>query len=60
MDLMGRFRKRLSQGNQYILVAYHYNANHIRVLPFKNRRRAIITEAWEELHNDFKIAGVAV
>jgi len=59
MDLTGRFPKRSSRGNQYILVAYHFDANLIKAVPLKNRRGQVITEAWEQLHNEFATAGVA-
>ena len=45
MDLTGRFPKRSSQGNEYILVAYHYNTNLIKAIPIKNRHSQVITEA---------------
>ena len=59
IDLTGRFPKKSSRGNEYILVAYHFDANHIMALPIKNRRGPTITEAWETIHNDFKRAGAA-
>ena len=59
MDLTGRFPKQSSWGNEYILVAYHYDVNLIKVIPIKNRHSQVITEAWESLHEDFKIAGAA-
>ena len=57
MDLTGRFPRRSSRGNEYILVAYHFDANYIKGVPIKNRRGAIITETWEALHDEFKLAG---
>ena len=48
IDLTGRFPYRSAQGNEYILVAYHYNANAILAQPLKNRQVASITEAWEK------------
>ena len=45
IDLTGRFPKRSSRGNQYIIVSYHYDANHIRAIPIKNRKGQTITEA---------------
>ena len=59
IDLTGRFPKQSSRGNEYILVAYHYNANLIKAIPIKNRYGQVITEAWESLYEDFKIAGAA-
>ena len=43
----------------YILVAYHYDTNLIKVIPIKNRCSQVITETWESLYEDFKIVGVA-
>ena len=37
MDLTGRFPHCSSRGNEYILVAYHYDSNAILGLPLKNR-----------------------
>ena len=45
-DLTGKFPYRSSRGNQYILVTYHYDANHIRGEPLKNREAATITAAY--------------
>jgi len=57
MDLTGRFPKRSSCGNQYILVGYHYDGNCILGIPIKNRRGVTITEAWTSLHAMFKKSG---
>ena len=51
LDLTEHFPKCSSRGNQYIMVSYYYNANHIRAVPIKNRRKQTITKAWEELHS---------
>ena len=51
MDLTGRFPYRSSRGNEYILIAYHYDSNAILGLPLKNRQAATITEAWQTIHN---------
>ena len=59
MDLTGRFPRRSSRGNEYILVAYHFDANYIKGVPIRNRRGQIITETWEALHEEFKLAGGA-
>jgi len=57
MDLTGRFPRRSSRGNEYILVGYYYDANHIKGIPINNRCGPTITEAWEQLHKTFKLAG---
>ena len=36
-DLTGRFSHRLSRGNEYLLVRYHFGANVILATPIKNR-----------------------
>ena len=59
MDLTGRFPRKSSRGNEYLLIGYHYDANHIRAIPIKNRKGPTITEAWQQLHHDFKQAGSA-
>ena len=59
MDLTGRFPKKLSWGNEYIIIIYHFDGNHIRALPIKNRRGPTITEVWESLYNNFKKVGAA-
>ena len=50
MDLTGRFPHCSSRGNNYILVAYHYNNNAILGEPLKNRQAATITQAWKLIH----------
>ena len=59
MDLTRRFLKRLLRGNKYLLVSYHFDANHIRAISIKNRKGLTITDAWEQLYNDFKKIGIA-
>ena len=58
MDLTGRFPHCSSRGNEYILVAYHYDSNAIIGLPLKNRQSDTITAAWQTLHNKLTSAGV--
>ena len=55
----GRFPYRSSQGNTYIMVAYHYEANVILVEPIKNRQAAILAAVLEKNNNELKTAGVA-
>ena len=59
MDLTRRFPWQSSRGNEYILVAYHFDANLIKGVPIKSRCGQVITEAWEALHEEFKQAGGA-
>ena len=49
-DLTGRFPQRFSQGNQYILVGYHFDENYITGIPLESRAAAVITEAWKKMH----------
>ena len=56
-DLTGRFPQKSSQGNQYLLIGYHYDTNCILALPLKDRTATSITKMWIKLHNIFKKAG---
>ena len=57
-DLTGRFPYRSSRGNEYIMVAYNYDANAILAEPVKNRQALTLTTAWRIIDNKFKTAGV--
>ena len=50
MDLTGHFPHCSSRGNNYILVAYHYDSNAILGEPLKNRQAATIPQAWKLIH----------
>ena len=50
---------RSSQGNQYILVGYHFDANCIYGKAIKNRTATTLTAAWQSLHDLFAKAGAA-
>ena len=41
------------------MVAYHYDANYIMGSPLRNIKGSTITEAWQNIHNKLKKAGVA-
>ena len=56
-DLTRRFPQKSSQGNQYLLIGYHYDTNCILALPLKDRTATSITKMWSKLHNIFKQAG---
>ena len=58
-DQTGRFPYRSSRGNEYIMVAYHYDANVILLQPIKNRQATTLTTAWEIIHDRLVTAGVA-
>ena len=57
-DLTGRFPVKSLGGNEYVLVGYHYDANCIIGHPVKDRRAPTLTKAWQQLHDEFKIAGI--
>ena len=58
MDLTGRFPHCSSRGNEYILIAYHYDSNTILGIPIKNRQAATISQAWQQLHTKLTTAGI--
>ena len=58
MDLTGCFPTKSARGNQYILIAYYYDANTIYAHPIKNRESPTITEAWSIINKKFTITGV--
>ena len=58
-DQTGRFPYRSSRGNEYLMVAYHYDANVILVQPIKNRQAATLTSAWKIINDRLIKAGVA-
>ena len=45
VDLTGKFPKRSSRGNQYLLIGYHYDGNCILGAPLRDRRGTTIAEA---------------
>ena len=57
-DLTGRFPIQSSRGNNYVLIAYHVDANAILQAPLKNRQALSIVNAWESINKKFKAAGV--
>ena len=59
MDLTGRFPKKSSRGNEYIMVGCNYDANYIMGVPLRNRKGAAIDKSWQHIHDTFKRSGVA-
>jgi hypothetical protein len=57
MDLTGRFPYKSSRGNEYILIAYHFDSNAILGLPIKNRQAKTITTAWKAIQDKLIISG---
>ena len=58
IDLAGQFSFRSSRGNEYILVAYHYNVNDILAEPLRNRQAETITEVWKKINKRCASAGI--
>ena len=54
-----KYPTKSARGNQYILIAFNYDANAILAESIKNRQARTITEAYEKLQQQFIIAGVA-
>ena len=59
MDLIGRFPKRPSRGNEHTLFSYHFDANHVRAVHIKNIKGSTIVEACKKLQSTFEQASVA-
>ena len=59
LDPTGKFPYKSAKGNQYFLVAYHYDANCIWAEPMKNRESNTITTAWEKIQKKFATAGTS-
>ena len=57
-DLTGRFPVQSSKGNNYLLVAYHYDSNNILATPLKNCTGPEIGKAHQTLHQQLKDAGL--
>ena len=60
-DLIGRFPCKSSSGNEYVLVAYHYNSNCIIARALKIRKSVTITiiNTWKDVHTRYTQAVVA-
>lgn len=57
-DLMGKFPVQSSRGNNYVLVAYHYDANAILTKDLKNPETQSIVDARMVINARFKKVGV--
>ena len=57
-DLTGRFPVQSSQGKNYLMIAYHQDANAILVEALKNRQAKSIVSAWSVLNKRFKKSGM--
>ena len=58
-DLTGRFPCRSSSGNEYVMVAYHYDGNCIVGRALKNRKKETLIATWKSIHDSFSKAGAA-
>ena len=59
-DDTGRFPIKARSGNQYLIVAYHCNANEILVAPFKTRKDNHIMEAYKSIMTRLRKNGISV
>lgn len=57
LDFAGQFPFCSSRGNNYILIAYHYEANAILGLPIKNQQAGAITATWNKIHTKMEQSG---
>ena len=58
-DLTGRFPCKSSSGNEYVMVAYHYDSNLVMGRALKNRKAETITATWQAMQDIFIKAGVS-
>jgi hypothetical protein len=57
-DQTGRFIVPSSTGNNYMMVVYDYDSNHIFVAPFKNRTAKCLLATYQQLHTRLCRAGL--
>lgn len=57
MDLMGRFPYQSSRSNDYMMGAYHYDGNNIRIELLNNHQAKTIVDAWTTTNATFAAAG---
>ena len=57
-DLTGQFPVQSDRGNNYILVAYHYDANNIITTPLNNRTVPCILSGITEIHDKLRKWGL--
>ena len=57
-DLTGTFLVQSDRGNNYILVAYHYDANNILTTPLKNRTGPCILSGITKNHDQLRKRGL--
>jgi hypothetical protein len=59
-NLTGAFLYTLQQGNCYIMIAIHLDANYIFCKPMKNRLEDEMIEAYQKIMNRMKAAGLGL
>jgi hypothetical protein len=57
-DQTGRFITPSSTGNNYMMIVYDYDSNHIFIEPFKNRTAKCLLAAYQVLHTRLCRAGL--
>ncbi len=57
-DQTGRFISPSSTGNNYLMILYDYDSNHIFAQPLKNRQAPTIVAAYAILHKRLCTAGL--
>jgi hypothetical protein len=57
-DQTGKFVSPSSTGNNYIMILYDYDSNHIFAEPFPNRQAATLLKAYQRLHKRLCTAGL--
>ena len=57
-DLTRQFPVKSDRGNNYILVAYHYDANNILTTPLKNRTCPCILSGITKIHDKLRKRGL--
>ena len=56
----GAFPFTSQQGNRYIMVAIHLDANYIFVEPMRNRTKEEMIQAYEKIINRMRMAGLGI
>jgi hypothetical protein len=59
-DQTGVFLYTLQQGNGYVMIAIHLDANYIFCKPMKNRSEDEMIEAYQNIINKMKVAGLGL
>ena len=60
MDFTGRFPLYPSTGNEYIIIAYNFDASVIIGEHVENWKASALTAAWRNLHKLFQNSGLAL